>query len=41
MKIKVFTFIWSLSSSYDHIKCVSIYGKKTLSCEEVSSKTNS
>ena len=30
--------IWSLLYSYHHIKCVLIYGKKTLSFEEVSSK---
>lgn len=30
--------IWSIPSSYDHIKLVLIYGKETLSFKEVASK---
>ncbi|CAI8608271.1 unnamed protein product [Vicia faba] len=30
--------IWSLPSSYEHIKPILVYGKKTLSFEEVASK---
>ncbi|CAK8566205.1 unnamed protein product [Lathyrus sativus] len=35
---KALRLIWSLPSSYEHIKPVLIYGKETLSFEEVTSK---
>ncbi|CAL5195707.1 unnamed protein product [Lathyrus oleraceus] len=35
---KSLRLIWSISSSYEHIKYVLIYGKKTLSFDEVASK---
>ncbi|CAI8587261.1 unnamed protein product [Vicia faba] len=37
-KDKVLKLIWSLPSSYEHIKPVLIYRKETLSFEEVASK---
>ncbi|CAK8565582.1 unnamed protein product [Lathyrus sativus] len=38
---KTLRLIWSLPSSYEHIKPVLIYGKETLSFEEVASKITS
>ncbi|CAL5187691.1 unnamed protein product [Lathyrus oleraceus] len=35
---KALRLIWSFTSSYEHIKLVLIYGKETLSFEEVASK---
>ena len=35
---KALRLIWSLPSSYEHIKLVLIYGKETLNFEEVASK---
>lgn len=35
---KPLRLLWSLYASYEHIKHVLIYGKETLSFEEVSSK---